>query len=154
LQPVAAEPVLVDPARDGSFARGLEVRKSVLGAAHVERAFEGATDFDRDFQAYITRAAWGEVWTRPGLSIQTRQLLTIVMLAALNRPEELTLHLEATANTGLSAEEISEALMQVAVYAGVPAANAAIKIAKRVLAARAVAGSKEAGTKEPGTSDG
>jgi len=128
------------------------VRKAVLGAAHVERALDAATDFDRDFQAYITRAAWGEIWTRPGLSLQTRHLLTIVMLATLNRQEELAMHLEATANTGLSPEEIREALMQVAVYAGVPAAHAAIKTAKRVLAARAAATS--AGAKEPGSSDG
>ena len=138
--------------RDKSWVRGLEVRKAVLGAAHVERALDGATDFDRDFQAYITRSAWGENWTRPGLSLQTRHLLTIVMLATLNRQEELAMHLEATANTGLSPEEIREALMQVAVYAGVPAAHAAIKTAKRVLAARAAA--TAAGAKEPGSSDG
>lgn len=159
-----AEPVLADPAREGSFARGLQMRKAVLGAAHVERALDGATDFDRDFQAYITRAAWGEIWTRPGLSVQTRQLLTLVMLATLNRQEELALHLEATANTGLSVEEIREALMQVAVYAGVPAANAAIQTAKRVLAARGAPphsvnpevspeARPEASSKEPG-SDG
>jgi 4-carboxymuconolactone decarboxylase len=118
---------------DGSFARGLEVRRAVLGAAHVERALDGATDFDRDFQAYITRAAWGEIWTRPGLSIQTRHLLTIVMLATLNRQEELAMHIEATKNTGVTAEEVREALMHVAVYAGVPAAHAALKTAKRVL---------------------
>ena len=177
-EPAPTAPVLTDPARDGSFARGLEMRKAVLGAAHVERALEGATDFDRDFQAYITRAAWGEIWTRPGLSVQTRQLLTLVMLATLNRQEELALHLEATANTGLSSEAIREALMQVAVYAGVPAANAAIQTAKRVLAGRGAsahsahskaahskaahskaahskdAASEQAGPKEPGTSDG
>jgi len=135
--------------RDESWARGLEVRKAVLGAAHVERALDGATDLDRDFQAYITRSAWGEIWTRPGLSLQTRHLLTIVMLATLNRQEELAMHLEATANTGVSPEEIREALMQVAVYAGVPAAHAAIKTAKRVLAARAAAAAQE-----PGSSDG
>lgn len=146
------DPLLGDPVRDGSFARGLEVRKAVLGAAHVERALGAATDFDRDFQAYITRAAWGEVWARPGLSLQTRHLLTLVMLATLNRQEELAMHLEATANTGLTAEEIREALMQVAVYAGVPAAHAAIKTAKRVLAARAPSPSVAA--KEPGSSDG
>lgn len=105
----------------------------MLGSAHVERALAAATDFDRDFQSYITRAAWGEIWTRPGLSLQTRHLLTIVMLATLNRQEELEMHLEATRNTGLTPEEVREALMHVAVYAGVPAANAAIKTAKRVL---------------------
>jgi 3-oxoadipate enol-lactonase/4-carboxymuconolactone decarboxylase len=111
----------------------MEVRRAVLGDAHVDRSTAAATDFDRDFQNYITRMAWGEIWTRPGLPLHTRQLLTIVMLATLNRQEELALHLEATRNTGLSPEQVREALMQVAVYAGVPAAHAAIKIAKRVL---------------------
>jgi len=127
-----------DPRADSSWARGLEVRKAVLGGAHVERALAGANDFDRDFQEYITRAAWGEIWTRPGLPVPTRHLLTIVMLATLNRQEELAMHLEATKNTGLSVDEVKEALMQVAVYAGVPAAHAAIKTAKRVFAARGV----------------
>ena len=111
----------------------MEVRRAVLGDAHVDRSTATATDFDRDFQNYITRMAWGEIWTRPGLPLHTRQLLTIVMLATLNRQEELALHLEATRNTGLSPEQVREALLQVAVYAGVPAAHAAIKIAKRVL---------------------
>jgi 3-oxoadipate enol-lactonase/4-carboxymuconolactone decarboxylase len=127
-----------DPRADSSWARGLEVRKAVLGGAHVDRALAGANDFDRDFQEYITRAAWGEIWTRPGLPVPTRHLLTIVMLATLNRQEELAMHLEATKNTGLSVEEVKEALMHVAVYAGVPAAHAAIKTAKRVFAARGV----------------
>jgi len=128
-----APPEAGPEARESSWARGLEVRRAVLGSAHVERALAAATDFDRDFQSYITRAAWGEIWTRPGLSLQTRHLLTIVMLATLNRQEELEMHLEATRNTGLTPEEVREALMHVAVYAGVPAANAAIKTAKRVL---------------------
>ena len=127
---------------ESSWARGLEVRRAVLGPAHVERALANATDFDRDFQDYITRAAWGEIWTRPGLSLQTRHLLTIVMLATLNRQEELAMHLEATRNTGVTAEEVREALMHVAVYAGVPAAHAAIKTAKRVLSAPAEPGVK------------
>jgi 4-carboxymuconolactone decarboxylase len=120
-------------ANEPSWARGLEVRRAVLGSAHVERALAAATDFDRDFQSYITRSAWGEIWARPGLSLQTRHLLTIVMLATLNRQEELEMHLAATRNTGLTAEEVREALMHVAVYAGVPAANAALRTAKRVL---------------------
>ena len=123
--------------KESIWERGLEVRKAVLGSAHVDRSLAAVTDFDRDFQGYITRAAWGEIWTRPGLPLQTRHLLTIVMLAALNRQEELEMHLKATRNTGLSTEQVREALMHVAVYAGVPAANTAMKIAKRVLFAPA-----------------
>ncbi len=122
-----------EAAAQSSWQRGIAVRRQVLGNAHVERALASATDFDRDFQDYITRAAWGDVWTRPGLSLQTRHLLTIVMLATLNRQEELAMHLEATRNTGITPEEVREALMHVAVYAGVPAAHSALKTAKRVL---------------------
>jgi len=118
---------------DARWEEGMAVRRAVLGDAHVERAEREATDFDRDFQRYITRAAWGDVWARPGLARKTRQLLTIAMLAALGRPEELELHLRAARNTGITLDELRETLMQVAVYAGVPAANAAIKLAKRVL---------------------
>lgn len=122
-----------EAAAESSWQRGIAVRRQVLGNAHVDRALASATDFDRDFQDYITRTAWGDVWTRPGLTLQTRHLLTIVMLATLNRQEELAMHLEATKNTGVTAEEVREALMHVAVYAGVPAAHAALKTAKRVL---------------------
>lgn len=122
-----------DDHKDPSWERGLELRKAVLGSAHVETALAAATDLDRDFQSYITRNAWGEIWARPGLSLETRHLLTIVMLAALNRQEELEMHLHATRNTGVSPEQVREALLQVAVYAGVPAANAAFKTAQRVL---------------------
>jgi 4-carboxymuconolactone decarboxylase len=120
-------------ARSVAGASGMDVRRAVLGDAHVDRASAAATDFDRDFQSYITRMAWGEIWARPGLPLHTRQLLTLVMLATLNRQEELALHVEATRNTGLAPEQVREALMQVAVYAGVPAAHTAIQIAKRVL---------------------
>jgi 4-carboxymuconolactone decarboxylase len=119
---------------DESFLRGLGVRRAVLGSAHVDRALGAATDFDRDFQAYITRAAWGDIWARPGLPRHTRHLLTIAMLAALDRQEELGMHVRATLNTGVTQAELREVLMQVAVYAGVPAANSAIKTAKRVFA--------------------
>src|SRR5690606_446982 len=112
----------------------LAVRKAVLGDAHVDGALDAATDFDRDFQLYITRAAWGELWARPGLPRHTRHLLTIAMLAALDRQEELGLHLRATVNTGVTPAEVKEVLLRVAVYAGVPAANSAIKTAKRVFA--------------------
>lgn len=110
------------------------MRRAVLGNAHVDRALDSANDFDRDFQAYITRAAWGEIWGRPGLPRHTRHLITIAMLAALDRQDELGMHIRATVNTGVTQAEVREVLMQVAVYAGVPAANAAIKTAKRVFA--------------------
>jgi 4-carboxymuconolactone decarboxylase len=111
----------------------MQVRREVLGDAHVDRARDQATDFDRDFQAYVTRAAWGEVWTRPGLTLHSRHLLTIAMLAVLNRQDELAMHLRATVNTGVTPDEVKEVLMQVAVYAGVPAGHAAMKTAKQAL---------------------
>ena len=107
-----------------AFDRGLQVRKEVLGREHVERAQARATPLDADFQRWITETAWGGVWARPNLDRRTRSLITIAILAALGR-EELELHLRASRNTGASPEEIAEALMHVAVYAGVPAANAA-----------------------------
>jgi 4-carboxymuconolactone decarboxylase len=115
---------------DDLYERGLTVRKAVLGEAHVARASANATPFDRDFQDFITQYAWGGVWTRPGLERKTRSLLTIAMLAALGRTDELKLHIRATRNTGATREEVKEVLLQVAVYAGVPAANAAFHHAK------------------------
>ncbi|MBM4418932.1 MAG: 4-carboxymuconolactone decarboxylase [Chloroflexi bacterium] len=109
---------------------GLRVRRAVLGDAHVDRSLANATALDRDFQEFITEYAWGRVWARPGLSRHTRSLLVIAMLAALGRPEELALHIRAAKNNGVSAAEVAETLMQVAVYAGVPAANAAFRILK------------------------
>ncbi|HWO13774.1 MAG TPA: 4-carboxymuconolactone decarboxylase [Polyangiaceae bacterium] len=125
-----------DEPSDELYERGLGVRRAVLGSAHVERALGAATELDRDFQAYITRAAWGEIWARPGLSRHTRHLLTIGMLAALGRQEELALHLRSIDNTGVTLAEVKEILMQVAVYAGVPAANAAFATARSVLGDR------------------
>lgn len=122
-----------DTVADATWQRGTAMRRQVLGSGYVERSLASATDFDRDFQDYITRAVWGDIWSRPGLNPQTRQLLTLVMLATLNRQDELAIHLEATQNTGVSVEQVREALMQVAVYAGVPAARAALLTAKRVL---------------------
>ena len=107
-----------------AFERGLQVRKEVLGREHVERAQARATPLDADFQRWITETAWGGVWARPNLDRRTRSLITIAILAALGR-EELDLHLRASRNTGTTPEDIAEALMHVAVYAGVPAANAA-----------------------------
>ncbi len=118
------------------YEAGLAVRRAVLGEAHVARSLAAATDFDRDFQRFITETAWGGVWARPGLERRTRSLLTLAILAALGREEEFRLHLRATANTGASAAEIAEAMLHVAVYAGIPAANAAIRSAKEILRER------------------
>lgn len=120
------------PAEDDRFAAGMAVRREVLGDAHVDRAEARTSAFDADFQRYITENAWGSVWTRPGLERGTRSLLTIAILASLGHHEELAMHLRATRNTGARPEEVKEALLHVAVYAGVPAANAAIAIAKKV----------------------
>lgn len=126
------------------FTAGLRVRRAVLGDAHVDRALGQQTAFDADFQRFITESAWGSVWTRPGLERRDRSLLVVAILAALGRDEELALHLRATRNTGASPAEIREALMMVAVYAGVPAANHAMKIAKQVLAETAPAAGEQA----------
>lgn len=107
------------------FDRGLKVRKEVLGAEYVDEALERASPFTGDFQTFVTECAWGSVWARSGLDRRTRSMLTIAMLAALGQREELKLHLRATARTGVSRDEVREILLQVAVYAGVPAANSA-----------------------------
>jgi 4-carboxymuconolactone decarboxylase len=112
---------------------GMRIRRSVLGDEHVKRAEAAKDDFDADFQDLITRYAWGEVWTRPGLPRHTRSLLTIGLMVALNRGEELRLHLRAAANNGVTASEIREVLLHCAIYCGVPAANAAFHAAKEVL---------------------
>ncbi len=109
----------------------MQVRREVLGSEHVERAMGRATGFDADFQQFITEMAWGSVWARPGLDRRTRSLITIAILAALGR-EELALHLRASQNIGVDPQEIAEALLHVAVYAGVPAANTAFSTAKQV----------------------
>ncbi len=119
---------------DDRFKDGMKARRSVLGDAHVDRAEARKTPFDADFQRYITEAAWGSVWTRPGLDRRTRSLLTIVLLAAQGHWEELAMHIRATRNTGAGEDDIKEALFHVAVYAGVPAANRAFAVAKETLA--------------------
>ena len=119
---------------DSRYESGMKVRKEVLGNEHVEKAQTQITEFDADFQRFITEMAWGTLWSRPDLDRRTRSLVTIAILAALGR-EELTLHLRAAINNvGVAPEEIAEVLLHVAVYAGVPAANAAFAAAKRVLA--------------------
>ncbi|HEY0779240.1 MAG TPA: 4-carboxymuconolactone decarboxylase [Gemmatirosa sp.] len=119
---------------DGSrYDAGMRVRRAVLGDAHVDRAQAAQTAFDAPFQRFITETAWGTLWAGDGLDRRTRSLVTIAILAALGRQEELTLHLRASRNTGATSEEIREALLHVAVYAGVPAANSAIAIARTIL---------------------
>ena len=112
---------------------GMRVRREVLGEAHVNSAEAAKNHFDQEFQDLITRYAWGEIWTRPGLPRHTRSLLAIGLMVALNRGEELKLHLRAAANNGVTPEEIREVLLQCAIYCGVPATNAAFHAAKEVL---------------------
>jgi 4-carboxymuconolactone decarboxylase len=112
---------------------GMRVRREVLGDEHVDRAQAAATRFTQPFQDHITRAAWGDVWTRPGLDRRTRSAITLALLAALGHDEELGLHVRAARRNGLTADEIAEVLLHTAVYAGVPAANRAFAIAQRVL---------------------
>ena len=111
----------------------MAVRRAVLGDAHVDRAEAAKTTFDDDFQRFITEGAWGSVWSRSGLSQRERSLITIALLAALGHDEEVAMHVRGTANTGATANDLKEVLLHVAVYAGVPAANRAFKIAKQAL---------------------
>lgn len=114
------------------YAAGLAVRREVLGTEHVQRSLDKRTPLTTEFQDLITRYAWGEIWTRPGLPRHTRSLLTISMMVALNRSEELALHLRAARNNGVSREEITEVLLQTAIYCGVPAANSAFHLAQTI----------------------
>jgi 4-carboxymuconolactone decarboxylase len=116
---------------EDQFEKGMAVRRSVLGEEYVARAEANQTEFDADFLRYATENAWGAVWTRPGLERKTRHLLTLAMLASLGRHEELAMHIRATKNTGVTRDEVKEVFLQVAVYAGAPAANSAFAIAKR-----------------------
>jgi 4-carboxymuconolactone decarboxylase len=118
---------------DPQYEKGLAARKAVLGDEYVDRAIDHADSFEREFQEFLTRNAWGAVWTRPGLDQKIRSLLTIALLASQGRSEELRLHVSATRNTGASVEEIRETLIHVGVYAGVPASVAAFRIAKEAL---------------------
>jgi 4-carboxymuconolactone decarboxylase len=121
------------------YTAGMSVRRKVLGDAHVNRASAGINDLDRDFQTFITEGAWGSVWARPHFTLRERSIVTIALLAALGQHEELAMHIRATANTGATLEDVREVLMHVAVYAGVPAANHALKIAKTTYAEIAAA---------------
>jgi 4-carboxymuconolactone decarboxylase len=114
--------------------RGMQVRREVLGDEHVDRAVAGTTAFTEPFQDFITRYAWGDVWSRPGLSRPERSIVTLAVLAALQHEQELAMHVKAALRNGLTPEQIQEILLQVAVYAGVPAANRAFPIAQRAIA--------------------
>ncbi|QLF68432.1 4-carboxymuconolactone decarboxylase [Peteryoungia desertarenae] len=114
------------------YRQGMTTRRSVLGDAHVDRASQTSTAFDRPFQDMITEGAWGTVWSRPNWTKRERSMVTIALLAALGHDEEVAMHVRATANTGATRDDVCEALLHVAVYAGVPAANRAFKIAKHV----------------------
>ena len=119
-------------AKQDRYASGMNVRRQVLGDDYVDNALANITPFNEAFQELITRYAWGEVWSRPGLPLATRSLVTIAMLVALNRGDELRLHLRAALRNGVTREEIQEVLLQCAIYCGVPAANTAFHVAEEV----------------------
>jgi 4-carboxymuconolactone decarboxylase len=119
--------------RDSAHERGMKVRREVLGDEHVDRAIERTTEHTADFQDFITRYAWGEIWARPGLDRRTRSCITLTALVALGRFEELAMHIRGARRNGLTAEEIKEVLLQCAVYCGVPAANSAFTVFQSVV---------------------
>ena len=119
---------------EDAASRGMRTRREVLGDEHVDAAVAGTTPFTADFQDLITRYAWGEIWSRPGLDRRTRSCVTLTALVALNHHHELAMHVRAALRNGLSPDEIKEVLLQTAVYCGVPAANRAFAIAQEVLA--------------------
>jgi 4-carboxymuconolactone decarboxylase len=116
------------------YEQGMSVRRVVLGDPHVDKSLANANDFNREFQDLITRYAWGEIWTRPGLSRHTRSLIVIATLVALNRTEELRMHIRAAFNNGVTRDEVKEVLLQAAIYCGVPAAHSAFQAAEQVFA--------------------
>ena len=127
------------------FEKGLKIRKEVLGAEHVQKSLDSATDFTAPMQKLVTEWCWGELWSRPGLDRRTRSIINLSMLSALNRPHEVRLHVRGALNNGLSQEEIIEILLQVAVYCGVPAALDSMKVAAEVLAEEAAQARPKAG---------
>lgn len=127
---------------ESKFDKGMKVRKQVLGEEHVERSWANATDFDREFQEFITEAAWG-AWSRPGLDIKTKHMIVISVLTALGREKELTLHINASHNSGITKDEMRELLMQIAPYAGIPASLTAFGIAKKYYSERPDQNDKE-----------
>jgi 4-carboxymuconolactone decarboxylase len=116
------------------YKEGMTVRRAVLGDARVDRTLQNANEFTQEFQDFITRYAWGEIWTRPGLPRHSRSLITIAMLVALNRADELRMHIRAAFRNGVTRDEIKEVLLQSAIYCGVPAANSAFHAAEAVFA--------------------
>ena len=116
------------------YDAGMKVRRAVLGDAHVNRSLQSRSPFNDEFQDLITRYAWGEIWTRPGLPRHTRSLVTLALMIALNRGDEFRMHVRAAANNGVTRDEIKEVLLQCAIYCGVPAANAAFHQAQEVFA--------------------
>jgi 4-carboxymuconolactone decarboxylase len=118
---------------DDAYERGMEVRRAVLGDEHVDRSLARATEHTRDFQEFITRYAWGDIWSRPGLDRRSRSIVTMTALVAVGRFDELALHIRGARRNGLTPEEISEVLLQTAIYCGVPAANSAFHVFQRVL---------------------
>ena len=116
------------------YEKGMKVRRAVLGDAHVDRSLQNRNSFNEEFQDLITRYAWGEIWTRPGLSRQARSLIVLATTVALNRTEEFRMHVRAALNNGVTRDEIKEALLQTAIYCGVPAANSAFHTAQSVFA--------------------
>jgi 4-carboxymuconolactone decarboxylase len=119
---------------EDAYEKGMAVRREVLGDEHVDRSLANATPFTAPFQEFITKTAWGEIWTRDGLDRRSRSMITLALLAGLGRHEELAMHVRAALRNGLSEAEIGEVLLHTAVYAGVPAANAAFTVAQRILA--------------------
>jgi 4-carboxymuconolactone decarboxylase len=113
--------------------RGMKIRREVLGDEYVDRAQAGSTPLTKDFQNLMTRYAWGEIWARPGLDRRTRSCITVAMTVALNRPDELAIHLRGALRNGVTVAELREILLQTAVYCGIPAANTAFKVAEQVL---------------------
>lgn len=116
------------------YEAGMKVRRAVLGDAHVDRSLTRRSEFNTEFQALITRYAWGEIWTRPGLDRKTRSCMTLAMMIALNRVDEFKLHVRAAFNNGLTRDEIKEVILQAAIYCGVPAGNSAMHWAEEVFA--------------------
>ncbi|ENG2549573.1 TPA: 4-carboxymuconolactone decarboxylase [Citrobacter farmeri] len=122
------------------YQQGMAVRRAVLGDAHVDRTVQNLTPLNEEFQNFITRYAWGDIWSRPGLDRHTRSMITIAMLIALNREAELKMHLNAAFNNGVTREELKELIMHSALYCGLPAANATLHLAQQVFDQRDAAG--------------
>lgn len=119
---------------DELFDKGLQIRREVLGAEHVDRSLRNANDFNKPMQELVTRYCWGEIWGRPGLDRRTRSVINLAMLTALNRPHEIKLHVRGALNNGLSRDEIKEIFLQTAIYCGVPAAIDSFRVAQEVFA--------------------